>query len=741
MPTTVTVGSGLDYASIAAAVTGLETAGADEHNFSTGGIAKISVEDSFEDTSVVEVDEGNFTNGTAADASNHLRIETDAANRTAHKDLAKYYLSVNPSSGANAQLTVLMGFVHIKWLQAVLPASSGSSDECIRFGSSSDDSPNCIVEKCWLSTRNAASQDCIYAGNWNVGPIFVFDTCTTQGGNSARSGIHAQIYNNDRTQTWRIEHCTVNANGVDNDLHEGGITARAHNAAAVANMHVWNCVVFDASGSAEDFQEGTTSGTINWTGEGNIGSDSSCQTLLGTTNNQNNAVVDTDNDSGTDVQITTLDEDYQIIDGADNGAAIANAQTGATRDSRVDTTVDIAGNSRPTYASGLRDSGAFQVASSGIELVMQEASHLHVADNVDLVQANILAMQEAFHLHAADNVDLVQANTLAVAEASHDHVADNVDLVQVNLLAVNEASHDHVADNVDLVQANVLTVAEASHDHGADNVDLVQANILAIAEAFHDHAADNIILNIGITLSVAEASHDHVADSVDLVQAHTIAVNEASHDHVADNVDLVQANILAVAEAFHDHAADNIVLELGLTLTVAEASHLHVADNVDLVQANILAPAEASHDHVADNVDLVQAHLLAVAEAFHDHVAGNIDLQVGSTLIMSDAAHDHITDNVDLVQANILAIDEAFHALVSDNADLIQDFALAIDEAFHAHVADNIVLFFPVATLPDGIIFDIDGKDRVFTIDGKDRVFIVDTKKRVFVVLPGNRVQ
>jgi len=359
MATTVTVGSGLDYASMNAAITGLETGGAHEHDFASDGIAKVSIEDSFEDLAVVDIWHPNFTGGSSSNMTNYLLIETNAANRTHKEDNTQYYMGADPGS-MSAQIEIEFPYTHLKWVQCIQHDDSGSSDENIRIAADSD---HTLIEKCCLKIENTGSQDCIYSGNWALDEVSVYDCVLYRPGTGPRTCLHAQVYSGSDTQTWRVEHCSLNCKDADSS-NEGGL-ACVPSSGATVNMHAWNNLVWgvNTAFSAENFKD-DGAGTVNWTGQGNVSSDDTCIINLGSTNNQDDAVVDADNDSGTDVQITTVDLDYQLVDGADNGWALANAVDGATRDSRIDTTVDIAGNARPTYASGLRDTGAFQITAA-----------------------------------------------------------------------------------------------------------------------------------------------------------------------------------------------------------------------------------------------------------------------------------------------------------------------------------------------------------------------------------------
>ena len=111
--------------------------------------------------------------------------------------------------------------------------------------------------------------------------------------------------------------------------------------------------------------------------------------------------------------------------------------------------------------------------------------------------ATQLVIQEGTHAHAADNLALTQHNLLSVSDAAHIYTSDAIALTQHNILAIGDATHGYSTDNVVLTAhdpATQLVIQDATHSNLADSVILVQHNVLAIGDAVHDHAVDNITL-------------------------------------------------------------------------------------------------------------------------------------------------------------------------------------------------------------------------------------------------------
>lgn len=72
-----------------------------------------------------------------------------------------------------------------------------------------------------------------------------------------------------------------------------------------------------------------------------------------------------------------------------------------------------------------------------------------------------LVAQEATHGHTADNLALSIAPSLLISEALHGHIADGLDLTLDAWLAVQDAWHEHRADNLTLSDDSIYTRAPA----------------------------------------------------------------------------------------------------------------------------------------------------------------------------------------------------------------------------------------------------------------------------------------
>lgn len=215
--------------------------------------------------------------------------------------------------------------------------------------------------------------------------------------------------------------------------------------------------------------------------------------------------------------------------------------------------------------AGLGFVAAWQAAPAGAtNLVIQDATHSHAADNLALTQVHNLVVADALHAHTADNLALTISTSLAIQEALHGHTADNVALTQVHILAIADALHAHAADNLALTQVHILAIQEALHAHATDGLTLTQVHNLAIQEALHAQAADNVVLGTtsAADLVIQDALHGHTADGLTLTQAHQLSIADAIHSQVADPLVLTQVHNLVIQDALHAHLGDNVALSV-----------------------------------------------------------------------------------------------------------------------------------------------------------------------------------
>ncbi len=83
-------------------------------------------------------------------------------------------------------------------------------------------------------------------------------------------------------------------------------------------------------------------------------------------------------------------------------------------------------NGSSWWTESARDMIFYVYGTLFTDLTLQEASHVHSADNLILTQEHNLAIQDTISAHIADNIALTVTYVLAVQNALHGHAADNI---------------------------------------------------------------------------------------------------------------------------------------------------------------------------------------------------------------------------------------------------------------------------------------------------------------------------
>jgi hypothetical protein len=328
---------------------------------------------------------------------------------------------------------------------------------------------------------------------------------------------------------------------------------------------------------------------------------------------------------------------------------------------------------------------------------------------------------------------------LVIANAAHDHVADNVTVTTPTNLVVNDAAQAHTAQSPTLTEP-------PSGDDVAWNAEQVIWDGLVATWAAAGGATDLVIAN---------ATHAHAADSPSLTQAHSLTADAATHVHSAENVTLAVESTLTIANASQGHTAEQVTLSIEASLGIANATHAHSAESPNLAVIYDLAVDVAVHGHTADNLTLLgagdldihnvvhgqvaaeptltQLHLLVAANATHTHTASNVSLSGGSELGINSALHSHTVDSPSLGQAHVLAAASAEHAHTAGAPVLTQTHILAIDDALHGHSADVVVLTLGVIVTPAGRTLAVAREIRTLAVN-LARILAVGIDVRVVLV-------
>ena len=370
--------NGSDFTSINAACTEIEAS----HDYDTDGIANVNVSITTADTTLVTIDSASA--GTPS-SSAYIKIEaTAAARHGGHWVTDKQRLDTT----ANGHSMVIdEQFVHLKFLQIKQSRTSETSHECIRVLSGAN---SCLIEKCVLINREGLSQnDCIYTGNWALDPLTIFD-CAMQTITSERACIMLQNFNGSSSQVIHVEHCSLDADGAPSAL------GARDNSSGTQTVNVYNTLGFFAATADFDSDLGGGAADLVDGNRGIMAEDTTATGEFGSgANNFDGQTVSVTDAAATEILVVSLtagSKDYQLLAGvnsADN--AIGNAISGATQDSRIDLTVDIAGNPRPgTYTD--RDCGCFEVVAGGLTVNVGLVTETDLAQSLGKAKAQAIGL-------------------------------------------------------------------------------------------------------------------------------------------------------------------------------------------------------------------------------------------------------------------------------------------------------------------------------------------------------------
>ncbi len=349
---TKTVGaSGADYITVQGALDWFVA----NHNYGTGGIARVQI-----------IDSGTYTFSTTyslnltgtPSSTAYLEITS-----TATEPIAGPVINCTQTAGAAFVVTDVWTYIHNVEFQL---NTTSTDTRCIRILGGSDD---VLISRCnFVALNQANDQDAIYAGA--VPMDASIDHCTFVGfGRGAIASIH--FSNDTETQTWSIDHCSMAVGTTSGELDGGAISVRRAHASNTFNFNVYNTLAFVWSGtsSSDLYNENGTSSTVNYTGSANIAEDASVEAKY-TSSYNSVTFTETAPTSGENAWLTEIDSATETaidldIAGENTFTVTQNGvdRTGSEPDARQDFSTDIMGNARgatPTIGAFENAAGFFQ---------------------------------------------------------------------------------------------------------------------------------------------------------------------------------------------------------------------------------------------------------------------------------------------------------------------------------------------------------------------------------------------
>lgn len=260
----------------------------------------------------------------------------------------------------------------------------GGSDECFRTDISGRG--DFIIERCLVWTEEGvdnADMDGIYFPNVNVTGT-IANTCVY---GFARGGIHIQNFSGANTYTIYLYHLHLTQNGLDAGGSDGNFLWQA---GAASTAHMYNTVIVDTPASNEEWCSTLSVQTANGSHNCRTSATEAPHPAWDTDNRTNwvdataghtDVAATADSVIVANWDTTTIaNMDLTPIDDSENVILAAGVAVTAV-DSRVDLSVDIAGNARPTSGTDI-DIGAHQITVTGGGPILRT-----VTDDAGLVDA------------------------------------------------------------------------------------------------------------------------------------------------------------------------------------------------------------------------------------------------------------------------------------------------------------------------------------------------------------------
>jgi len=337
----VIAAGGGDYTSVQAAIDDADFAGIDRYI--------VEIQDASTYTENVTI--GGSANGPPT-ASSHVVLRVNDANY--HAGVVGAGAKIRGNTGGHS-VTISEAFVHLLKLNVLIDTTASVSAECVRL-TADDLADDSLIERCILDadTRNEGvtdQVDCVHSTGDVVDITHTFYNSLFI--DAGRSGIHD--FQSDCT--FNVEFCTVFGCGLTGSFGAGIFLGRGNGAGSTTNIYNTASVNESVNADGDFDQEGSSS----WVGSNNLSGDASAP---GTSPTINEAAADLFTAPATfDLSIKDVDSAL-YLGGTD--------RSGSKPDSRVDATVDIKGNTRPTTPS----IGAYEFVSGDRTITAAQAGYL-----------------------------------------------------------------------------------------------------------------------------------------------------------------------------------------------------------------------------------------------------------------------------------------------------------------------------------------------------------------------------
>ena len=642
--------------------------------------------------------------------NNYIKITHTTGNYATGFGLGAHITS---SDGGHIN-TINGNFVVYEGISITNASITGNSDEAFRLLGT-----ELLLQRCFVDAENdIRQQDAVYFGGAGDQSL-TMSNCAVRGFSRNAVNMQRRIISSPTTYNLELFNNTFIDNGIQstNQDDSGGISidvtrdpsANLPLSAVVANINAYNNIVINTQGFNTKPNADTAidilalewrnlSGgnaneelaTYNWIGGGNVsGQDDSAQEKFGVADNfANVGLVDTTPVAGENVFVTDVaSNDYSIA--GENAFTVT--QNGVTApnptDPRVDLTVDILGDARPTIGT----LGAFQFQTSEL-LIVDDASNSLISNSIDLVQSFTLAPADARIDLATDSVALSQGVNLATDDSVLSVNVENVDLLQGHVLIADENIVSVNSGNLDLTQAGTISVGDSTHDVAADALALTQTNVLPAGDTTHGLTVDTVTLDQSIQLPADDSTFAVTDDNVALTQANIVAAADSLIAATTDNVNPAQLSTLSVLGTTHSLQTATLQVAQGNLLQLANTVIATLIDNVDLGQAAALTVSDTLHGMLTDQITLTQGATVNPAKSFLSLLSAEALIEVANVLTVFSSAHNSTTDNAATIENSFLEIADLLNSVQTESVTISTGQILDLQGVTHLTSSDQFAL-------------------------------------------------
>lgn len=645
----------IEYSDLAAALSAVSTT----HDYGVDGIADVIISKVGTETNTID-----FTGAFAGtpDANNYTRVRTTgAAYHGGAWDATNAY-ALTASSG-NETLFIEEDFFHLLGLQ-IEQTGGGGSWECVRVGNAD----SVLLERSILRFAGSGSSgDPLHSSSVACSNLHVFQCIAVFAGTDGRGAFHLQNFNGSNLSSWHVEHCmAVDSGGIA--LY--GFAADSNNLANSADFFAYNNI---GAGSLYAYEE--IDGVAAMTGSGNAGGPNFDDGFAAPFNaNRGEQFIDVEISTvdavATDILLANYDTigPWNAVEGVNaQNISLAAAFAGADRDSRVDETVDIAGNARPVARTDW-DLGPYQITAGGTT----HNESVTFLSNQDMARINALAafLNSAFAANADENLtnqnDAVKSlnynTSVAEALANQNDAVRSISYTANATLNVNES----------LLHALALTFTANANESLTRNIEA------AIAQAFNV-SVDELYGcsldsdgNLVFTANVSESTVN-TRDTSDSISLSSIV------DEIVQRTKDTNESLIVSLDAFLNQIA-------GRDINEASSFNTNVSENVanqkDAVET--LPFSMTAADTYANRMDALKTAVFATTAT---------DTYLRNMVGAATATFNTALDKTTTTQADFGKV-LTFATVLAENMTALAEGALTGDLNFSATMSSDFVTIF-----------------------------------------------